>query len=46
MTWVGDHSPVGGNERLVLLAIADCANDEGGDAWPSIATLARIKRTC
>jgi len=41
MTWVWDNSPVGGSERLLLLAIADCANDEGGNAWPSIATLAR-----
>src|SRR6478672_7489549 len=28
------------SEKLVLLALADCANDEGG-CWPSIATLAR-----
>jgi hypothetical protein len=27
-------------DKLVLLALADCANDEG-IAWPSIATLAR-----
>lgn len=27
-------------EKLVLLALADCANDEG-EAWPSIATLCR-----
>ena len=41
MTWVWDHSTVGGTERLVLLALADCANDEGRECWPSIATLAR-----
>jgi len=41
MTWVWEHSPVGGSERLVLLAIADCADDEGRNAWPSVATLAR-----
>jgi len=28
------------SEKLVLLALADCANDEG-DCWPSMATLAR-----
>jgi len=27
-------------DKLILLALADCANDEG-EAWPSIATLAR-----
>lgn len=27
------------SEKLVLLALADCANDEGG-CWPSMATLA------
>lgn len=41
MTWVWDHSASRGNERLVLLAIADHASDDGSDAWPSIATLAR-----
>ena len=28
------------SEKLVLLALADCANDEGL-CWPSMATLAR-----
>jgi hypothetical protein len=28
------------SEKIVLLALADCANDEGG-CWPSIATIAR-----
>jgi hypothetical protein len=41
MTWVWDHSPVGGTERLVLLAIADCAADDGTNAWPALSTLAR-----
>lgn len=41
MSWVWDHSPVGGSELLVLLAIADCASDDGTKAWPSVATLAR-----
>ncbi|MEW2382304.1 helix-turn-helix domain-containing protein [Micromonospora sp. NPDC047707] len=44
MTWVWDHSPVGGTERLVLLAIADCAADDGANAWPSLGTLARKAR--
>ncbi|MGC5381235.1 helix-turn-helix domain-containing protein [Micromonospora sp. DT68] len=44
MSWVWDNSPVGGTERLVLLAIADCAADDGSNAWPSIATLARKTR--
>ncbi|MFC7544855.1 helix-turn-helix domain-containing protein [Plantactinospora sp. GCM10030261] len=44
MTWVWDHSPAGGNERLVLLAIADNAADDGGNAWPSLGTLARKTR--
>lgn len=41
MSWVWDNSPVGGTDRLVLLAIADNADDTGGNAWPAIATLAR-----
>ncbi len=28
------------SEKLVLLALADCANDEGG-CWPSMATIAK-----
>lgn len=28
------------SDKIVLLALADCANDEGG-CWPSMATLAR-----
>lgn len=44
MTWVWDNSSAGGTERLVLLAIADCADDTGANAWPSIATLARKTR--
>jgi hypothetical protein len=41
MSWVWEHAPVGGSELLVLLAIADCAADDGTRAWPSVATLAR-----
>jgi thiol-disulfide isomerase/thioredoxin len=44
MSWVWDYSPVGGNDRLMLLAIADNADDTGANAWPSIATLARKTR--
>jgi hypothetical protein len=40
MNWVWNHSSSKGSERLVLLAIADCANDEGV-SWPSIATIAK-----
>jgi hypothetical protein len=38
--WVWDHTTVSGNDLLVLLAIADHANDTGGGAWPSVRTLA------
>ncbi|AEH08772.1 hypothetical protein FsymDg_1287 [Candidatus Protofrankia datiscae] len=44
MTWVWGSSPTAGNERLVLLAIADTADDDGGNAWPSVATLAHKTR--
>lgn len=32
--------PISSTEKLVLLALADCANDEG-ECWPSIATIGR-----
>lgn len=32
--------PLTPTEKLVILALADCANDEG-ECWPSIATIAR-----
>lgn len=32
--------PMPPTDKLVMLALADCAND-GGDCWPSIATVAR-----
>lgn len=41
MAWVWEHSRSRGNERLVLLAIADCANDQGESAYPSLVTLTR-----
>lgn len=40
MQWVWEHSRSGGNLRLVLLAIADSADHDGDNAWPSVATIA------
>lgn len=40
MTYVWDHSPHTGSDLLMLLALADHANDQGR-AWPSIPTLAK-----
>lgn len=42
--WVWDHSQAGGADRLVLLAIADNANHDGSDAWPSVEELSRKAR--
>lgn len=44
MNWVWECSKTIGTDRLVLLAIADRASDEGMDAWPSIGTLAKKTR--
>jgi hypothetical protein len=41
MAWVFNNSTSTGIDRLVLLAIADAANDEGAEAWPSMSTIAR-----
>ena len=41
MTWVFNHSRATGTDRLVLLAIADSANDYGQESWPSLSTIAR-----
>lgn len=42
MNWVWTSSPTSGNERLVLLALADaCSRDDGTGCWPSAATIAR-----
>lgn len=43
--WVWEHSKTGGGDRLLLLAIADCADDDGDNAWPSVATLAHKTQT-
>lgn len=43
--WVWKYSKTTGNDRLLLLAIADHAGDDGDHAWPSVKTLAD-KATC
>jgi hypothetical protein len=40
MTLVFDRYPKGGNERVLALALADNAADDGTRIWPSVATLA------
>lgn len=40
MSWVWSSSTAEGLDRFVLLAIADCANDDGEQAWPAVSTLA------
>jgi hypothetical protein len=38
MNWVRANSPTSGNERLVLLALADaCSRDDVTGCWPSAA---------
>jgi hypothetical protein len=41
MSWVWEYSMVGAEDILVLLAIADAANDDGRNAFPGIEKLAR-----
>jgi hypothetical protein len=42
MNWVWAKSPTSGNERLVLLALADaCSRDDGTGCCPSAARIAR-----
>lgn len=41
MSWVWSSSRSAKTDRLVLLAIADCANEDGRDAYPSMAELVR-----
>lgn len=42
MNWVRANSPTSGNERLVLLALAEaCSRDDSTGCWPSSATIAR-----
>lgn len=44
MTWVWDYSEARGNDRLVLLPIADQADDLGLNAYPSQRRIARKAR--
>lgn len=44
MTAVWKHFPSGGSQLLVMLKLADYANDLGGDIFPSIAAIARNVR--
>lgn len=44
LSWVLDHSEAPGNDRLVLIAIADEADDDGANAYPSIDRIARRAR--
>jgi hypothetical protein len=41
MTMVFDRYPEGGNERLLALALADHARDDGSRIWPSVGELSR-----
>lgn len=41
MAWVFEHSPTKGTDRLVLLAIADSAEDDGTNAWPGVDKIAK-----
>lgn len=40
MSWVWEHSRSKGTVRLVLLALADHAGSDGGDAYPSVRRVA------
>jgi len=40
MAWVLKHSPLKGQDKLVLLGIANHADPAGLNAWPSVETLA------
>lgn len=47
MNWIWANSPTSGNERLVLLALADaCSREDGTGCWPSAATIARKANIC
>lgn len=43
MSYVWEHANAKGADLLLLLALADMANDDG-DSWPSVATLAKRTR--
>lgn len=42
--WVLDNSTATGHSRMVLVGLANHADDDGCNAWPSVATLARYCR--
>lgn len=45
LSWVLKKSPVDEpSDRLVLIALADCAHDDGTNAFPSVETLATMAR--
>ncbi len=44
MSQVWDSAPVGGSELLVLLALADYANDEGTSIYPAMRSVAKKAR--
>lgn len=41
ISWIFENSDTKGTDRLVLLAIADSADDDGSNAWPALDTIAR-----
>lgn len=40
MSAVWEYAPYEGGTLLVLLALADYCNDEGGECWPNVASIA------
>lgn len=40
MSWVWQHSSTSGNDRLALLCLADEADDDGGNCYPSMERIA------
>ena len=45
MSWVWDHGPSDRGELLVLLALADFADDDG-NCWPAMVKVAEKARVC
>ncbi|MGO9912443.1 MAG: helix-turn-helix domain-containing protein [Acidimicrobiales bacterium] len=41
---VWEHSQATGNALMILIKIADCCDDQGRNAWPSVPTFARYCR--
>lgn len=44
LSWVLKHSPEQGGNRLVMIVLADHAQDDGRFAWPSVPTIAHEAR--